>query len=105
MTKEELKLADTLISASVLKDFDIEEYKDAYIDKLQKLIKMKVDGEEIVQAPDPEEPKIINLMDALKKSVAEAQLGGRKKMAPSEKVRGKKKAAKKKAPARRKKTG
>ena len=34
---------------------------------------MKVQGQEVVQAPDHEEPKILNLMDALKKSVAEAQ--------------------------------
>jgi non-homologous end joining protein Ku len=44
---------------------------------------MKVDGQEIVQAPDLEQPKIINLMDALKKSVAEAQAGAARKMAPS----------------------
>ena len=38
---------------------------------------MKVDGQEVVQAPDHEEPKILNLMDALKKSVAEAQAASR----------------------------
>jgi len=105
MTKEELALADTLIKASIIDGFDIERYKDEYVEKLQKLIQMKIDGEEIVQVPDVEEPKIINLMDALKKSVAEAQLGGRKKMAPSEKAVGKKKAAAKKPAVRRKKTG
>lgn len=81
-TKEELQLTDTLIQASLLEKFDYATYKDQYVEQLTKLIKMKVDGEEIVQAPDPEEPKIINLMDALKKSVAEAQAAG-KKMAPS----------------------
>ena len=104
-SEEERKLTNTLIEASVISDFDINGFEDDYVENLGRLIQMKVDGEEIVQAPDPEEPKIINLMDALKKSVAEAQLGGRKKMAPSEKVRGKKKASKKKASARRKKTG
>jgi hypothetical protein len=37
----------------------------------------------IVQAPDTEEPKIVNLMEALKKSVAEV---GARKMAPSVKA-------------------
>ena len=100
LTKEELKLTETLIDASRIEDFDLENYGDAYIEKLKELIQLKVDGEEIVQAPDPEEPKIINLMDALKKSVAEAQTGA-KKMAPSVGKK-KKKAAKN---TKRKKTG
>jgi DNA end-binding protein Ku len=79
-TKSELDLAGTLIAASTLKDFDLKAYKDDYVENLTKLIRMKIEGQEIVKAPDPEEPKILNLMDALKKSVAE--VGGRK-MAPS----------------------
>ncbi len=100
-SKEEMKLAHTLIQASMLEDFDLAEYKDEYVEKLTKLIQLKVEGQEVVQAPDPEEPKIINLMDALKKSVAEAQANS-KKMAPS--VKTGKSATKKKA-TRKKKTG
>lgn len=70
---EEVALTDTLIGASKLAEFDFDSYTDTYVQKLKKLIEMKVAGEEIVQAPDHEEPKILNLMDALKKSVAEAQ--------------------------------
>lgn len=73
LTPDELKLADTLIQASKLADFDYSKYKDDYTDELKRLIRMKVDGQEIVQAPDHEEPKILNLMDALKQSVAAAQ--------------------------------
>ena len=40
---------------------------------LKRLIELKVAGQEVVQAPDHEEPKILNLMDALKKSVVQAQ--------------------------------
>lgn len=101
-TPEELALANTLIEASRLKDFDLAKYEDDYGTNLKKLIQMKVDGEEIVEAPDHEEPKIINLMDALKRSVAEAQATSGKKMAPSAKSKA---ATKKKAPAKRKKTG
>ncbi len=70
---EEVALTNTLIGASKLEDFSIDSYEDQYVQKLKKLIEMKVQGEEVVQAPDHEEPKILNLMDALKKSVAEAQ--------------------------------
>jgi len=81
----ELALAQTLIGASTLTDFDVEKYKDNYVQSLTKLIKMKVAGQEIVKAPDHEEPKILNLMDALKKSVAAV---GARKMAPSVKPEG-----------------
>lgn len=80
----ELALANTLIGASTLADFDLASYRDAYVENLTKLIRLKVEGQEIVQAPDPEEPKILNLMEALKKSVAEV---GARKMAPSVKAK------------------
>ena len=79
-TANELALANTLIGASTLQEFDFQGYRDAYVENLTKLIQLKVEGREIVQAPDPEEPKILNLMEALKKSVAEV---GARKMAPS----------------------
>ncbi|MBL8756398.1 MAG: Ku protein [Planctomycetes bacterium] len=70
---EEVALTNTLIAASKLPDFQLGKYQDQYVTKLKKLIELKVAGQEVVQAPDHEEPKILNLMDALKKSVAEAQ--------------------------------
>jgi DNA end-binding protein Ku len=96
---EEMVLANTLIQASIIKEFDFGKYGDAYNEKLTELIQLKVDGHEIVQAPDHEEPKIINLMEALKASVAAAQSGSGRKMAPSVKEASEKKAA------RRKKSG
>lgn len=70
---QELALTNTLIAASTLADFQLDRYQDSYVTKLQKLVALKVAGQEVVQAQDREEPKILNLMDALKKSVAEAQ--------------------------------
>lgn len=110
-TPEELTLAETLINASRIEKFDLANYRDQYVENLTKLIQMKIDGEEVVAAPDPEEPKILNLMDALKKSVAEARSRSGKKMAPSETAPAKRSAKKKMAPsaqkkaARRKKSG
>ncbi len=99
---EEVALTNTLIAASKIADFDLDKYQDQYVTRLKKLIALKVDGKEVVQAPDREEPKILNLMDALKKSVAEAQSRlaggpppadeGEAKLAPST---GKKKGARK----------
>lgn len=100
-TKAEVDLTKTLIAASILDDFDMASYKDRYVEDMNELIQLKVDGKEIVEVPDQEAPKIINLMEALKKSVAEAQAA--RKMAPSVKEPAEKKAAPKKA--RKKKTG
>jgi DNA end-binding protein Ku len=75
-TEAEASLTDTLIKASMIKDFDFGRYRDVYKEKLTALIQMKIEGKEIIQVRDPEEPKIINLMEALKRSVAEAQAAG-----------------------------
>jgi DNA end-binding protein Ku len=88
LTKEELALTKTLIDASILQDFDYASLKDGYTERLKELIRLKVDGKEVVAAPDTEEPRILNLMDALKRSVAEAQAeGGERKLAASVKSR------------------
>jgi DNA end-binding protein Ku len=89
-TPEELQLARMLIDASRLQDFDYGSYTDRYVEKLSELIRLKVEGADVVQAEDVEEPKIINLMEALKQSVAEAQgaaAAAGKKQAPSAKTK------------------
>jgi DNA end-binding protein Ku len=95
ISKEELKLTSTLIEASRIEDFDYAAFKDEYTEHLTELIKKKVEGEEIVQVAEREEPRILNLMDALKKSVAEAQAGAKRKMAPSAKAASEKKTRRK----------
>lgn len=69
LTKEELELAKNLIG-QMTRPFSPEKYRDEYHIRLQKAIKRKISGNEIVQAKEDKEPvKIINLMDALKKSL------------------------------------
>ncbi len=109
-TKEEFQLTKTLIQASMLKDFDFENYRDSYVDKLTEVIQAKVDGKEIVEVPDVEEPKIINLMEALKESVAKLQDAPKKKAASGSNTKSKSKtkmapSAKKKAASRKRKSG
>ncbi len=41
---------------------------------MTRLIEAKVAGEEIVTVPDPEEPKVIHLLEALKQSIANAKV-------------------------------
>lgn len=76
ISTEELNLVKTLITASTSKKFDFSKYKDHYTENLTKLIEAKVEGKEIVAAPAVEEKQVINLMEALKQSVAKAQVGG-----------------------------
>jgi DNA end-binding protein Ku len=69
---EELAMAKTLIHAST-GDFSLDKYPDLYTRKLQQLIEAKVAGKEIVAAPAAEGPQVINLMEALRQSVARVQ--------------------------------
>ena len=91
---EELELTRTLINASRLDPLDYGAFEDDYVTKLTQVIQAKIDGEEVVQVSDPEEPQIINLMDALKASVEQAR--SREDEAASEAPKAKK-ATKKKA--------
>lgn len=66
---KEIELAEALVKASTAKDFDFSKYEDEYEAKLAKLIEAKAKGKEIVGPERTEEPAVINLMDALRKSL------------------------------------
>ena len=74
--ERELKMAEQLIG-SLGADFDIAKYKDDYREQVLALLERKAEGEEIVAQEPVEEPrgKIVNLMDALQKSLAAAKSG------------------------------
>jgi DNA end-binding protein Ku len=65
---EEIKLAK-----AVIENFDaalnLEDYKDAYQEELQRIIDAKIAGEEVVAAEEEAPPKVVNLMDALRQSL------------------------------------
>lgn len=73
LKKEELNLTKTLLAAFEKEDFSIADFKDHYVEKLTELIEAKAQGKEIAVPPPTTEPQVINLMDALKKSVAAAK--------------------------------
>lgn len=65
----ELKLAQTLID-NMTQKFDASKYKDEYREKVENAIKAKINGEKISSGRKRAMPSnVINLMDALKKSV------------------------------------
>ena len=70
LDKEMVDLASELIERKS-GDFDPEDYADKYATELKKLIARKAKGERIVAAPEPEpaSSNVINLMDALRKSL------------------------------------
>jgi DNA end-binding protein Ku len=71
--KKEMALARTLVGQLSEDKFDFGEYKDKYETELEKLIQKKVAGEEIVAAPTQEAPQVVNLMEALQKSLDAAK--------------------------------
>ena len=72
VSPEELHMARTLVHASTA-DFNLEKYADLYTRKLHELIEAKVAGKELVTPPATEGPQVINLMEALKQSLARVQ--------------------------------
>jgi DNA end-binding protein Ku len=87
INEPELEMARQLV-ASLVGEFDPEDFENAYRRELREMLEAKLAGEEIT-VPEPEAPApVVDLMEALKESVAQA--------------RKEKRAGAKKAPARKK---
>jgi len=68
--EKELELAKTLIN-SLAEDFQPEKYHDTYRDNLQKMIEAKVEGRKVVETPTPHVAQVVDIMEALRRSLAE----------------------------------
>lgn len=77
-TSQELALAKQLIESST-SAFDLAAYKDDYEAAVVKLVNAKRKGKPLPE-PEPERPraKVVNIMDALRKSLAEHSTKGKK---------------------------
>ena len=65
---EEMKLAKQVI-ATFDAELNLKDYKDEYTEGLRKIIDAKIAGEEVI-APDVQEPaRVVDLMEALRKSL------------------------------------
>jgi DNA end-binding protein Ku len=69
---QEKKLAEQLIESLATK-FEPEKYRDRYHEQMQALIDAKQQGKEVAEAPHPKLAPVIDLMEALKKSIAEKE--------------------------------
>jgi DNA end-binding protein Ku len=85
VTEREIEMASTLVDI-LRKPFEPEEYTDHYREALNQLIEAKLEGREIVTSPAARETGVIDLADALRKSV-EAAKKGKPKRAPRPRTR------------------
>lgn len=67
---QEKKLAEQLI-ASLAVPFQPDKYRDEYSDSVRAMIAAKLKGQEVTQVAQPHMAPVIDLMEALKKSIAE----------------------------------
>jgi DNA end-binding protein Ku len=67
---EEVSLAKRVMGRFESK-IDFSRYHDTYEEALRKMIDAKIEGEEIIATPEAPQPKVVNLMDALRKSLDE----------------------------------
>src|ERR1700757_1522215 len=68
--EKELEMAKMLIS-SLEAEFEPQKYHDEYRDNLRKMIEAKIEGKKIVAAPTEHVAPVIDIMEALKRSLAE----------------------------------
>jgi len=78
----ELELAVKLIEGLSADEFEPDQYKDEYRDRVVDVINKKVEGKEVTTvAAAPERKQVIDLMEALKESLAKRPLRERKPLA------------------------
>jgi DNA end-binding protein Ku len=68
--EQEKKLAEQLI-ASLAAPFEPQKYRDEYQENVRALIAAKLKGQEVTEVAQPHLAPVIDLMEALKKSIAE----------------------------------
>jgi DNA end-binding protein Ku len=79
---QELEMAKQLID-NLTADWNPEEYRDEYREAMLEIVEKKIAGEEIEVVPQEAPAKVVDLMEALKASVAAAKSGDADEEAPS----------------------
>ena len=82
---DEIELAQQVIG-NFAGDLDLSEFKDQYQAELRRIIDAKVAGEEVVEPKDEQPAEVVNLMEALRKSL-DAVSESKKKPAKAKKER------------------
>jgi DNA end-binding protein Ku len=84
----ELSLAIQLVEGLASAEFEPKKYEDTYRQRVLDLIQKKVEGQEVtVSAPPPPRAQVIDLMEALKQSLARRQAAPAAAPAAGEKIR------------------
>lgn len=87
ISPQEVKLAEQLVQ-TLATDFKPERYHDEFQERMKQLVEAKAKGQKIAVAPEQHRGRVIDIMQALKKSLAEGK--PEKSAAPARAVRGKK---------------
>ena len=77
-----MKLAQQLITM-LRKPFDAEDYKDTYREAVSELIDAKLEGKEVMAAPEHKETEVIDLREALARSLKRSRGSKAKPPAPA----------------------
>lgn len=77
---DEVKLAKQVIG-NFEKEGDLTQYEDDYQKELQKVIDAKIAGHEVSAPPEEEQPKVVNLMEALRQSLERVSTTKKRPMA------------------------
>jgi len=75
---QEIKLAEQLVE-SLAEDFKPQQYHDTFQERLKALIEAKREGKTIVEEEPPKRAPVIDMMEALKRSLQETEAQKRKK--------------------------
>ena len=101
---EKTKAAEVQLARQVISTFekplDLKQYKDEYQSELRRIIDAKIAGEEVIATEEETPSKVVDLMEALRKSLATVS-EGKKKPAKAEIAEAKAAPAKKAAPKRK----
>ncbi len=69
----ELELADKLIRELDQSKFEPSRFHDHYLERVEAAVQQKIAGEEVVSQPEAPKAQIIDLLEALKRSLAQAE--------------------------------
>jgi DNA end-binding protein Ku len=68
LKEKELNLAKMLVE-SLLGEFEPQKYKDQYRENLRRMIEAKIEGQAVIETPETHMAPVIDIMDALKRSL------------------------------------
>lgn len=86
VTAQELKLTKSLLDVFYKKKLDLADFPEHYSQRVKELVEAKIAGKQIATPAADEHPPVINLMDALKKSLATAKSSPKAFTRPERKV-------------------